>query len=39
MAVFTAGVRNSPVIEDKLVGWGHGVNPQLGETDPHVHVL
>lgn len=39
VAVLTAGVRYSPMVEEELVGRGCWVNAQLCQADPHVNVL
>lgn len=39
VTVFAAGVRHSPVVEEKLIWWWHWVDPQFGQADSHIHIL
>lgn len=39
VTVFAAGVRHSPVVEEKLIWWWHWVDPQLGQADSYIHIL
>lgn len=39
VTVFAAGVRHSPVVEEKLIRWWHWVDPQLCQADSHIHIL
>ena len=39
VTVLAAAVRHAPVVKEKLIWRGLGINPQLGQTDTHIHVL